>query len=338
MRQLRTRCLPLNMRPAYWLLGVVAVASILPLVGCAPSGPAPTSATGRATHSSPSSTTGGTTGSPIATSGNAGPGSGVPAFAHVFLVLMENHDYDAVIGNADAPYINRTLAAAGTVFTQYGNIAHPSLPNYLALTGGDTFGVADDNNPPDNVQHARNIVDLLEGASRTWRAYMEDMPAGGALRDAGPYTVHHDPFVYFSDIVSNPARSNRVVPYAQLSRDLASAATTPNFVWITPNLCNDMHDCDVSTGDQWLSRQVPSIFGSQACRQSTCLLAVVWDEDEGSGRIPVLLYGSSVRAGYASKINYNHYALLHTIEAAMRLPTLTANDAQARPMADAFAR
>jgi acid phosphatase len=250
--------------------------------------------------------------------------------------MMENQDYEAVIDNAKAPYINATLAKGGTVFARYDNIAHPSLPNYLALLGGDTYGVADDDNPPHNMRSDRNFVDLLEGGGKSWKSYMESMPSNNYAGDAAPYVVHHNPFAYFSDITTNAARTQRVVPFGQFSRDLASAASTPTFVWVTPNLCHDMHDCSVSDGDTWLSQQVPPILSSPACQQGKCLVAVVWDEDEGSGHLPALLYGSGVRAGYRSMVAYTHYALLHTIERALGLPTLTANDAGAQPMTDAF--
>lgn len=316
-------------RQQRWLIGAAALASLLIASACAPA----QSAT--STTPSNNSQTGG--GSPSVATGTAsGGGSSVPSYQHVFIIVMENQDYDSVIGSSDAPYINGTLARGGTVFANYGNIAHPSEPNYIALLGGDTFGVDNDDDPPSNVQSARNLVDLLEAKGESWKGYMESMPSNAYPHTTDAYAPKHDPFVYFSDITHNAGRANRVVPYTQLARDLASAATTPNFVWITPNLCDDMHDCAVSDGDTWLSQQVPHLLNSPACTQSKCLLAITWDEDEGSGHLPALLYGAGVRAGYTSPAAYNHYALLHTIEKALGLSTLTANDANAPLMTDAF--
>lgn len=109
----------------------------------------------------------------------------VPPFDHIFIVIMENHGYGEIIGNPDAPFINQ-LAASYGVATDYVSVAHPSLPNYLALTGGDTFGITTD--CADCFQQAPNlVVDRIAPSGRTWRAYMESMPAPGYLGDAYPY-------------------------------------------------------------------------------------------------------------------------------------------------------
>ena len=109
----------------------------------------------------------------------------VPSFDHIFIVIMENHGYDEIIGNAEAPYINQ-LATRYGVAANYVSVAHPSLPNYLALTGGDTFGVTTD--CTDCFQQAPNLaVDRIGPSGRTWRAYMESMPSPGYLGDAYPY-------------------------------------------------------------------------------------------------------------------------------------------------------
>ncbi len=115
----------------------------------------------------------------------------VPPFDHIFIVIMENHGYGEIIGSADAPFINQ-LAARYGVATNYVSVAHPSLPNYLALTGGDTFGVSTD--CTDCFQRAANLaVDRMTPSGRTWRAYMEAMPSPGYLGDAYPYMQKHDP-------------------------------------------------------------------------------------------------------------------------------------------------
>lgn len=196
----------------------------------------------------------------------------VPAFDHVFVVVMENHSAAQIIGSADALYLN-SLAARYGLAARYTAVAHPSLPNYLALTGGSTFGVTTD--CTDCFQNAPNLAaDRLLPAGRTWRAYMESMPSPGFVGDAYPYLQKHDPFVYYDNIRNDPAQLAHVVPYSQLAADLAAAATTPALGWITPDVTHDMHDGTVAQGDTWLSQAVPALLASPAfTAQTTTRLA-----------------------------------------------------------------
>jgi acid phosphatase len=127
-----------------------------------------------------------------------------------------------------------------------------------------------------------------------------------------------------------------VVPYTDLSNDLRSAGTTPAFVWITPNVCNDMHDCSVSTGDTWLKNQLPAIFSAQAWTTQNSVLFLVFDEDDGSAanHVAMLVIGPAVKAGYQSALKTNHYNWLATVESIWHLPALTPNDGSAAPMND----
>ena len=164
----------------------------------------------------------------------------VPSFSHVFVIVMENHEYNSVIGNPAAPYTNG-LAAGYGLATNYFAASHPSLPNYLALTAGSTFGIASDCTTC--FVSATNIADQVEASGRSWKAYMEDMPTPcypGA--SSGNYAMKHDPFMYYDDIRNNPARcAAHVAPFTQFWVDMSGGAV-PNFVWITPNMCNDTHD------------------------------------------------------------------------------------------------
>jgi hypothetical protein len=131
----------------------------------------------------------------------------VPAFDHIFIVIMENHGYEEIIGSPDAPYINQLAARCG-VATNYVSVAHPSLPNYLALTGGDTFGITTD--CTDCFQQAPNlVVDRVAASGRTWRAYMESMPSPGFVGDAYPYMQKHDPFIYYDNLRTRPPAPGR---------------------------------------------------------------------------------------------------------------------------------
>jgi acid phosphatase len=260
----------------------------------------------------------------------------IPAFDHIFVLIMENHAFDQVIGSPDAPYINE-LAATYGLAANYSAVGHPSLPNYLALTGGDTFGVGTD--CTDCFQSAPNIVaDRITPAGKTWRAYLESLPSAGYVGDAYPYMQKHNPFVYYDDIRTVPAQLANVVPYTQLASDLATAVSTPSFGWITPNMLHDMHDGTVAQGDSWLSNAVPAILASPAFTARNSLLFITWDENDDSpgNQIPTLVIANGVPKGFKSQVPYNHYSLLRTIESAWNLAPLTANDAAATPMADFF--
>ncbi|HMD91516.1 MAG TPA: alkaline phosphatase family protein [Trebonia sp.] len=260
----------------------------------------------------------------------------IPAFDHIFVLIMENHAFSQIIGSPDAPFIN-SLAASYGLAASYTAVAHPSLPNYLALTGGDTFGVTTD--CTDCFQNAPNIaVDRLVPAGRTWRAYMESMPSPAYVGDAYPYMQKHNPFVYYDDIRTDPAQFANVVPYTQLATDLAAAGTTPDFGWITPNMTDDMHDGTVAQGDTWLSAAVPALLASDAFTTQRSLLFIVWDENDDSpgNQVPALVIADGVPKGFQSQVAYTHYSLLRTIETAWGLSPLAAGDAAATVMSDFF--
>ncbi len=266
----------------------------------------------------------------------------VPAFKHIFVIVMENKDYERVIDDPQAAYMS-ALAHQYGVATNYYGIRHPSLPNYLALTGGDTFGISSD--CTDCFVNAPNLVDQLEASGKSWKAYMEDMPSPCFVGDAPPlYKQKHNPFIYYNNIRTNPARCNKIVPFTQFATDVQANAV-PDFVWITPNMCNDMHDCSVATGDTWLKTWVPTILQSPAWQDGGALF-ITFDEGTGpggccqnatGGRIATLVISPLGHAGFRSDVPYTHYALLRTIETAWQLPLLGQSNCDcALPMADFF--
>jgi hypothetical protein len=167
-----------------------------------------------------------------------------PPVKHFFVIMLENHSKSSVLGDANAPYLNQ-LAKTGAVAENYYGVTHPSEPNYVAAISGSNWFVNDDN-PANRFDHT-NIVDQLEAKKLTWGAYMESMPSAGFLGDSWPsnsnalYASKHNPFVLFDDIRTDPARLAHDKPYTALATDLQKESTTPNFVWITPNQCHDMH-------------------------------------------------------------------------------------------------
>ena len=248
---------------------------------------------------------------------------------------MENHEYSEIIGSSSAPYTN-SLATQNALATRYDAVSHPSLPNYLSLTAASTFGITSD--CENCFLNQTNLADQIEASGRTWRAYMESMPSPCSLTDSGEYGMWHNPWLYYNDIRTNATRCNAgVVPYTHFSSDLTSS-NVPNFMWVTPNLCNDMHDCSVSTGDTWLKNNVPAILNSAAFTTQNSLLMITWDEDNGSSgnHVATLVIAKSVPPGFRSGVKYTHYSLLTTVESAWGLSPLTGNDGGASPMSDFF--
>lgn len=257
------------------------------------------------------------------------PAARVPRFSHVVVIVMENKDCGDVIGNPEAPYIN-SLAGRSALATESFAITHPSLPNYLALTGGSTFGIRSDC----TTCHvpATNLVDQLEAAGLSWKAYMESMPAP-CFRGtkAGLYAKKHNPFLYYDNISQRPARCANVVPLDHLTADVRRRKL-PAFSWITPNLCDDMHNrnCGIRAGDKFLSRLLPPLLHAVG---SNGVVFLTWDEGEssstegccekaGGGHVATIVAGPLAQPGARSSLPYDHYSLLRTIEDGFGVPRL----------------
>jgi hypothetical protein len=241
--------------------------------------------------------------------------------AHIAVIVMENEEYGDVIGSSSTPFINHLARSYGLATNAYA-ITHPSLPNYLALTGGSTFGI--DSDCTDCSVPGAGLAGQLDAHHIGWRAYMEDLPHPcfkGA--GAGEYAKKHDPFVYYRGL---PA-CGRVVPLAQLSGD-ERAHSLPSFIWITPNLCHDMHDCSTATGDRFLAGLVPQLLRALG---RGGLLFLTWDEgssDDGccrlasGGHIATIIAGAGARRGALLRSPVDHYSVLQTIEDLFDVPRL----------------
>ncbi len=239
---------------------------------------------------------------------------------------MENAEYGEVIGNRAAPYVNRLAGEYGLATASYA-ITHPSLPNYLALTSGATHGITSDCTSC-AVSSGANLTDQLEASGVSWRAYLEDVPrpcfAGAG---AGGYAKKHNPFAYYADVIGDPARCRELVGFGALAADLRGGAL-PTFAWITPNLCDDGHDCSLRTADRFLERTVPAILRELGPHG---FLVLTWDEgtsDAGccgaarGGRVATILAGPGVRRGARSSSPLDDYGVLATVEDALGLPRL----------------
>jgi phosphatidylinositol-3-phosphatase len=255
------------------------------------------------------------------------PASALPrsASSHVVVIVMENEEAGGVLGSSDAPYLNSLARRYALAANSYA-IRHPSLPNYLALTSGSTHGITSD--CTDCHVAGRNIVDQLEAAHLSWKGYMEDIPHPcSSVAGSDGYAKKHDPFMYYDDIARSPSRCRRVVGFDVLANDLRRGRL-PTFSFITPNLCHDMHDCSVATGDRFLSGLVPQLLRELGPRG---FLVVTWDEgssdsgccvDAHGGRIATIVAGPAVRRGARSGRAVDHYGVLRTIENALGLPPL----------------
>src|SRR6266478_1731195 len=210
---------------------------------------------------------------------------------HVFVIVMENRSYDQAMTGA----YTAQLAARYSVATNYHGVSHPSLPNYLALTSGSTWGIADDGWHP---LPAGGLGAQLSAAGISWRAYMEGM-SSNCTGSAYPYALKHNPFTYYGT-----SCGPEIVPFSQFDSDLAG--TIPNFVWITPDLCHDGHDCSTQLADEWLSQTVPKILATSAWRDDGVLL-ITWDEGEDSVNHVLTIVVHPGTIVHTSDHAYDHY-------------------------------
>ena len=316
-----------------------------------------------------------------------------PRVGHVFIVNLENKGYDETFGpGSPATYLTQTLRPRGVLLTQYYGTAHASLGNYIAQISGQgpnaetqsdcqiytDFAGAGTVPPQQAVGQGcvypagvQTLPDQLTANGLSWKGYMEDMGNSPtdpstcrhpdlntpdetqAARPGDQYAARHNPFVYFHSIIDSPICSERVVPLTRLDADLTSERTTPNLVYITPNLCNDGHDAPCVDGqpgglvsaDRWLVTWVPKILASPAFKRDG-LLIVTFDESEandasaccgegpgpnsplpgitgmGGGRTGAVAVSPVIQAGGWNDTPYNHYSLLCSIEDIFGLPKL----------------
>ena len=353
----------------------------------------------------------------------------VPHLDHVFVIMMENHYYSQVLGNANAPFIT-SYAGTANLATNYFAVGHPSLTNYLEVVGGSNFGILNDDSPdwhntscvsnlelgqtalesaPTNtcpivgtgfdaatpavdttnegtpaepiyntpIDPAKtigmSIADQLDEVHMSWKSYQESLPPYGAdgvdnsdgllsnLTEAAPgvpnlYAVKHNPFVYFASVQSGQDHDNSLkntVDLNQLYVDLAQDRV-PNFAFIVPNQCHDMHGrgstevgpgCSVDAnniaqGDAAVKALVTGIKSSKMWKEGNNVIVTVWDENDYSSlpnQVVTIVDTSYAPTGISSNVLYNHFSLLKTIEAGFGLPYLNhAGDKNVKLMSDLF--
>ncbi|HVB63923.1 MAG TPA: alkaline phosphatase family protein [Nitrolancea sp.] len=294
-------------------------------------------------------------------------GAGIPKYQHIFEIVMENHSDEQIIGNANAPKINALAQQYGLATASYG-VTHPSEPNYVALIGGSYFGIQDDNaydQTTNGVNHtidAPTLAQQLEGAGLTWKDYQQTMPSAGFKGydfGNGLYKSKHNPFLNFASMQNDPTELAKMVPDTQLFVDLATN-NVPNFSFIVPDQCHDMHGvtgCTDSTGliqmgDAYVNSVVTAIMASRSWQQGNNAVVVTWDEDDfeatnlgccdanpGGGHVATIVITNHGPRGLQDSTPYNHYSLLQTVEDAFRLGCLqnTCDATNVKPMTPLFA-
>jgi hypothetical protein len=235
---------------------------------------------------------------------------------HVIWIWMENTSYAEIIGNSAAPYLNRLAAVCGLA-TNYQAITHPSLPNYIAATSGQAWGITDDEPPSSHPLSQPSIFSQVAAKGKTWRSYEESMRSNCARSSYGRYAVKHNPAAYYLGIVHQCARWD--VPMGTTSSGALSSDLRrnrlPAFSFVTPDLCDDAHDCPLATGDAWLGRWVPAILASPGYQSGTTVLIVTFDEgSDTSNQVATIVVSPSTPPGTRSSVPFNHYSLLRTTE------------------------
>jgi phospholipase C len=293
---------------------LAAASALLALAGSVMAGVAATSATA------------------AAATGPCGTAATPPTYQHVIWIWMENHSFGDIIGSAQAPYINSVAAECGLA-TNYHNLSHPSLPNYIGATSGlSGKDLKIFNNDCSVSRRCSTTAPSIFGQGESWKAYEESMPVNCDPSNSGEYAVRHDPPPYYSNL-ANCATLD--VPYTELATDLTNNAL-PAFSFITPNLIDDQHDGTIADGDNWLAANLPAILTSQAYLSGTTAVFITWDEGSGgktgeactanttdaSCLVATIVISPSTPVGATSATLFSHYSLLGTTEQLLGLPPL----------------
>ena len=262
------------------------------------------------------------------------PGPAPPTYDHVIWIWMENKDRNQVFDSQHAPFMHRLAEMCGTASNYVDHGIHPSLPNYIAATSGGTQGVSDDGSPRAHPLRVDNTFRQVRAIGKVSRSYEEAMLSNCSLQSTGRYAVKHNPAAYFVDGDDRTACQRDNVAFDQFLPDLASGL--PDFALITPDICNDTHDCAVATGDQWLQDVVSGITDSATYHGGRTAIFIVFDESEGVGTLPFIAIAPSIRAGTNADVELDHYSLLAFTEDALGIATRLGQAANATSMADAF--
>jgi phosphatidylinositol-3-phosphatase len=265
------------------------------------------------------------------------PSGGIPRFPHVVHLMLENQDQATIIGSSSlAPYLN-SLAKAYAYCSDYHGLFNVSLPNYLALTCGATPLTADDEPPSSYQLSNKNLADLVEAAGLSWNCFAELLPSTCYQgKTKLPFSVHHIPYLYYSDITKNATRCAKIVPLTAWD-----ALTTPSYSMVVPDNDHNSHNSpnDVPVSDAWCKAFLEPLIGSSTFQAGKVLLLITYDNGwsgNGIGPSPCIIAAPQVIPGTVISAARGHYDTLRTIEEALGLGTLTSHDAGAHPFVEAF--
>lgn len=278
---------------------------------------------------------------------------------HVFVIVEENKDWSRIKGNSQAPFINNSLLTQGSFASQYYNVPknlaalHPSEPNYILMEAGmiafadHTFTTNDIPSAKNSTSSQNHFVKLLEKKRLTWKSYQEDISGTNCpIVNVNKYATKHNPYVFFQDIVGNPPSMTNTYckehnrPFEELQADLRKGSIA-NYVFITPNLENDMHDGSIVQGDVWLSKVVPMITGSETFKKDGALF-ITWDEgstgSDDNNPVGMIMLSPFIKAGYTNNTAYSHTSYLKTIQEIFNVSPLlgSAADFYTQDLSDFF--
>lgn len=268
-------------------------------------------------------------------SGRASRHTKVPT--KILLFVLENHAESQAL--TSMPYLSSLAARYGKT-TDYHAITHPSLPNYLALAAGSTFGVHDDNEPSAHPLAGRSVFDQALARGRTAKLYAESMPGNCYLASTASYAVKHNPWAYFAGSTERANCRRYDLPMGTpaagaLANDIAAGAL-PQVGMAIPNICNDGHDCSLATADNWLHQWLPTVFAGSDYHSGRLAVVVTFDEDDGGATNTVLTVVISPRTIHVTATTpYTHYSWLRCADQILRLPPVR-NAAAAPSLCSAF--
>ena len=222
----------------------------------------------------------------------------------LLVFVVENHSMDQM--QAGMPWVYRFAKRYGHT-TRYRAVTHPSLPNYLAIAGGSTFGVTDDASPASHPLSGPSVFGAAVAHGSTARLYAEGMASRCQLEPSGRYAVKHNPWAYFTDERAACARGD--VPLQRYGRDV-DAGRLPAVGMVIPDLCHDAHDCGLGTADQWLRAKISRALAGPDWRAGRLAIVVTADEDDRNhgNRVLTVVAHPSVRNAVV-RTRLSHYSL-----------------------------
>jgi acid phosphatase len=252
----------------------------------------------------------------------------------VLTFIEENHSLTQM--QASMPYTN-SLAKTYGYATHYSAITHPSLPNYLAIAGGSTFGVTDDNAPSAHKLSGQSVFGQARAAGKTAKVYGDGMPGSCYLTNGGTrYAVKHNPWAYFSSTTERTGCTSYDKPVTALQTDITNG-TLPNAGMVIPNLCNDAHDCSLATADGWFKAKMQAIMAGPDWKAGRLAVVLTADEDDRSSgnRVLTVVIHPSQHAHVVST-SLTHYSLTRLYSQVLGRTTYLGKASTAPDMAKAF--